>query len=148
MALNRDRIGALVFLAFSLFYGWKVFDIRVLPFQRAEAFTAQSMPFALAVIGVLLSLALLLKPSTGGVQAEGFRWGLGAALCGLMVIYGLTVRPLGFIPATTFFLIAAMLTLGERRWLLILGASIPIVVAFWALMAKVLDVYVAPWPNL
>ena len=148
MALNRDRIGALILLLFSVVYGVYAFDIPLLPIQRKAAFTAQTMPIVLSVIGAGLSLALLLKPGHGGIEAPGFRWGLGAAICGFMVLYGLSVRPLGFIIATSVFLMANMLVLGERRWLLIVGASIPIVVGFWALMALVLDVYVAPWPKL
>ena len=148
MVMNRDRVGALILLVFSLVYGFYAFDIPLLPIQRRAAFTAQTMPIVLSVLGAGLSLALLLKPSHGRFEAPGFRWGLGAAICGLMVLYGLTVRPLGFILSTSAFLIACMLVLGERRWLLIVGASVPIVVAFWALMALVLDVYVAPWPKL
>ena len=148
MVMNRDRVGALILLVFSLVYGFYAFDIPLLPIQRRAAFTAQTMPIVLSVLGAGLSLALLLKPGEGRFEAPGFRWGLGAAICGLMVLYGLTVRPLGFIVSTSAFLVACMLVLGERRWLLIVGASVPIVVAFWALMALVLDVYVAPWPKL
>ncbi|MEM7565917.1 MAG: tripartite tricarboxylate transporter TctB family protein [Pseudomonadota bacterium] len=146
--LNRDRVGALIMLVFSVAYGALAFEIPLLPFQRNAAFTAQTLPLALAVLGIGLSFALLLKPSDGGTDTTGFKWGLGALICVFMVIYGLTVRPFGFILATSLFLIACMLSLGERRWLLILGSSIPLVVAFWFLMAVVLDVYVAPWPNL
>jgi putative tricarboxylic transport membrane protein len=145
--LNRDRIGALIMLTFSVGYGALAFQIPLLPFQRNSAFTAQTLPFALSVLGIALSLALLLKPSDGRTDTTGFKWGLGAAICVVMVLYGLTVRPLGFLIATSAFLITCMLILGERRWLLILGASVPLVVAFWFLMAVVLDVYVAPWPS-
>ncbi len=145
--LNRDRIGALLMLAFSAAYGVLAFEIPLLAFQRNAAFTAQTLPFVLSILGIGLSLALLIKPGDGAPDMRGFKWGLGALICVFMVIYGLTVRPMGFIPATTVFLIACMLSLGERRWLLILGASVPLVVAFWFLMAVVLDVYVAPWPK-
>ena len=147
-SLNRDRFGALLILTFSIAYGVFALQIPLLPFQRTSAFTAQTLPFALTGLGVLLSLALLVRPGENATDVKGFRWGLGAAICVLMVLYGLTVRPGGFIIATSVFLMACMLVLGERRPLLIIGSAIPLVVAFWALMAKVLDVYVAPWPNL
>lgn len=147
-ALTRDRWGALIILAFSVAYGALAFRIPLLPFQRSAAFTAQTMPFALSVLGTGLSLALLLKPGGGSnIDTGGFRWGLAAAICVLMVLYGFLVRPFGFLLATALFLIACMLVLGERRWLLILGASLPLVIGFWTLMTVVLDVYVAPWPN-
>lgn len=146
--LNRDRFGAVLILAFSVGYGAMAFDIPLLPFQRTSAFTARSLPFALTVLGVLLSLALLVRPGDGSTDVRGFRWGLGAAICVLMIFYGLTVRPVGFLISTSVFLMACMLVLGERRPILIVGSSVPLVVAFWALMALVLDVYVAPWPNI
>ena len=146
--LNRDRIGALLILTFSVAYGALAFRIPLLPFQRNAAFTAQTLPMALSVVGIALSLLLLIRPSDVKTDVTGYKWGLGALICVFMVIYGLTVRPAGFILATSVFLMACMLALGERRWLLIVGASVPLVVGFWALMALVLDVYVAPWPNL
>lgn len=146
--LTRDRLGALLLLAFSIFYGVRIFHIPLLPFQADQAFTARTLPEALAVLGIVLSLILLFKRggSGAGPDLTGFRWGQAGLLCGLMVIYGLTVRPGGFLIATSLFLIGSFLVLGERRIVLILGASVPLVVAFWALMTQVLGVYIAPWP--
>jgi putative tricarboxylic transport membrane protein len=146
--LSKDRIGALFLLAFSLAYGALTFRIPLLPFQAGAAFTAKTMPEALAVLGTLLSLALLVKPSSHGrPEVAGFHWRRAALFCLIMVVYGLTVRPLGFLVSTSLFLMAGFMILGERRPLVILGASVPIVVLFWALMTQVLDVFVAPWPE-
>ncbi len=144
--LTRDRIGALLMLAFSVAYG--VFSMRIplLPFQQAAAFTARTGPEGLPVLGVMLSLIQLLRPGEGRIEAEGFAWGRGAILCALMLVYAATVRPFGFIPATTIFLVGGFLTLGERRPLVLLGGSLPVVVAFWALMDIGLDVTVRPLP--
>ena len=147
MMLTRDRIGAFMMLAFSIFYGARTFHIPLLPFQADAAFTARSMPFALAVLGVALSLVLLLKPGPGQrVQTAGFHWGRAFVLCALMVAYGLSVRPIGFLISTSLFLIGGFLVLGERRPWLILVASVPIVVFFWVLMTQFLGVFIAPWP--
>ena len=146
--LTRDRIGALLMLAFSAAYGALSFRIPLLPFQEAAAFTARTAPKALAVLGVALSLMLIVKPSSHArIEAEGFHWGRGAILCGLMLVYAATVRPFGFVPATTLFLIGGFLTLGERRPLVLLIASIPVVVGFWAMMDRGLDVSVRPLPT-
>ncbi|MEL6751169.1 MAG: tripartite tricarboxylate transporter TctB family protein, partial [Pseudomonadota bacterium] len=56
------------------------------------------------------------------------------------------LRTLGFILSTSLFLIAGFMLLGERRPLWLLAASVPLVVAFWALMDRVLGVYVAALP--
>jgi putative tricarboxylic transport membrane protein len=144
--LTKDRIGALLMLAFSIAYGVLSFRIPLLPFQEASAFTARTAPKALAVLGVALSLMLLVKPGGEKADVAGFGWGRGAILCGLMLIYAATVRPFGFVPATTIFLVGGFLTLGERRWTVLLSASVPVVVAFWALMDIGLDVTVRPLP--
>ena len=46
MTLSKDRIGALLLLAFCCAYWFFTYEIRMLPFQRAQAFHAQTMPEA------------------------------------------------------------------------------------------------------
>lgn len=146
--LNKDRIGGLLLLGFCGAYWSLAGEIRMLPFQQNQAFNAQTMPLALGALGVGLSTAILIMPSDSEkLRLTGFRWGLGAAMLALMVFYGLTIRPLGFIVATTMFLIGGYAVLGERRPLVLLLASAPLVVGFWALMNYGLDVYVAPLPE-
>ncbi len=146
--LTRDRIGALLLLAFSIFYWLRIDEIRLLPFQADAAFTARTIPEVLSVMGVVLSLILLLRPGNGAkVEAAGFLWGKAALICLLMVAYGLTVRPAGFLLSTSLFLIGGYWILGERRWLVLLGAAVPLVVLFWLLMSQVLGVYVAALPE-
>ena len=147
--LTRDRIGALVMLAFSIGYGLMIFRIPLLPFQAEVAFTARTMPQALCLLGVVLSLVLLFKPASGetAVKVAGLKWKTAAALCALMVFYGFTIRSLGFLISTNVFLIGSILILGERRAWIILLASLPIVVFFWVLLTQFLGVYIAPWPE-
>lgn len=146
--LSKDRIGALLLLTFCLGYWYFTYQIRMLPFQKQAAFNAQTMPEALSVIGVVLALLLLVFPgSDERLSLTGFRWKQGLAMLGLMVFYGLTLRPLGFIASTSVFLMAGYAVLGERRPLTLVLASVPIVVAFWALMTQGLDIYVAPLPE-
>ncbi len=146
--LTRDRIGALLLLAFSIFYGVRTLYIPLLPFQADAAFTARSMPWALSVLGVVLSLVLLARRGDGArIDAAGFQWRRAGFLCALMVAYGLTVRPAGFLISTSLFLIGGFVILGERRVWLILVASVPIVVFFWVLMTQFLGVFIEPWPE-
>lgn len=147
--LTRDRIGALIMLTFSIGYGLLIFRIQLLPFQAQVAFTARTMPQALSVLGIVLSLVLLFKPASGDDAATvaGYKWKTAAALCALMVFYGFTIRGLGFLISTNVFLIGSILILGERRVWIILLASLPIVVFFWVLLTQFLGVYIAPWPE-
>ncbi|TQV79066.1 tripartite tricarboxylate transporter TctB family protein [Denitrobaculum tricleocarpae] len=145
--LTNDRIGGLLLLAFSVAYGLLTFDIPLLPFQAQAAFTARTMPEALSVLGIVLSLTMIIKPSSNArPDVAGFLWGRGAIICLVMVIYGLTVRPGGFLISTSLFLMAGILILGERRWWLVLIASVPVVVFFWVLMTQLLGVFIEPWP--
>lgn len=146
--LTRDRIGALLMLVFSLFYWLHIDDIRVLPFQASSAMTGQTIPEILAVLGVGLSVLALLRPSSSEkLVLTGFQWRRAALICLLMIAYGFTVRPVGFLISTSLFLIGSIVVLGERRAWVILVASVPLVVLFWALMTQVLGVFIEPWPE-
>ena len=146
--LTKDRIGALLLLAFSLVYGYLSQSIRLLPFQQNVAFHARTMPEILTVLAVVLALLLLLMPpSQDKLSLSGLKLGKGLFFLVLMSIYGLTLRPLGFIISTSLFLIIGYALLGERRPLPLLLASVPLVVVFWLLMTKGLDVFIEPWPN-
>lgn len=149
MAISKDRLGALLLLIFSSAYWYFAYDIRLLPFQMNSAFHARTMPEVLGVLGVGLSVALLIFPgSREAPNVRGFHWGIGITMLVLMVLYGLLVRPLGFIIATSLFLIGGYWSLGERKLWLLLVASVPLVVVFWVLMTQGLDVYIEPWPTL
>ncbi len=147
MFLTKERIGGLLLLAFCLFYSWKIYDIRMLPFQANQAFTPRSIPQVLAVLGVCLSFLIVIFPSNKErLNLSELNWPLGLAFLALMSVYGLTVRPLGFLFSTSVFLMAGFAFLGERNVVKLALVAIPLVVAFWALMNFGLSVYVAPLP--
>ena len=147
--LTKDRIGGVLLLVFCLAYAWLIQDIRLLPFQANAGFTARTMPEVLSVIGIGLALWCIVVPGSGErPDMRGMDWPRTAAFLGLMSVYGLAVRPLGFIVSTALFLIAGFMLLGERRPLWLLGVAVPLVVLFWLLMDKGLDVYLRPLPNL
>lgn len=147
MFFTKERIGGLLLLAFCLFYGWKIYDIRMLPFQANQAFTPRSIPQILAVLGVCLSTLIVIFPSNRErLSLSELNWPLGLAFLALMSVYGLSVRPMGFLISTSVFLIAGFAMLGERNILKLVLVAVPLVVAFWALMNYGLSVYVAPLP--
>ena len=71
-------------------------------------------------------------------------WRLAAGLLVLMIAYGLALEWLGFLVATTLFLIVGFWMLGERRPGILLAVSVPFTVGFWLLLTKALDIYLAP----
>ncbi len=146
--LTRDRIGALLMLVFSLFYWLQIDDIKILAFQASSAMTGRTIPEILAALGVGLSLLALLRPSSNEkLVLTGFQWRRAALICLLMIAYGFTVRPVGFLISASLFLIGSIVVLGERRLWVILVASVPLVILFWALMTQVLGVFIEPWPE-
>ena len=61
-----------------------------------------------------------------------------------MLGYGFAFTPLGFIAATTLFLFAGFLTLGERRISVLVFLPVVFTLSFWAVMTQLLGLYLAP----
>jgi putative tricarboxylic transport membrane protein len=148
MALNRDVFAALGFLAFSIAYGWQATGIEMIPGQEYEPFTPQTFPLALSVIGGLLALAQVAKslrePPAQSESWARYDWIRVGLLLLSMVLYGASFTWLGFIVSTILFLVAGYVILGERRILVISAASILVTLGFWAIMTKLLGIYLAP----
>ena len=147
MFLTKDRIGGLLLLIFCLFYWWKISDIRLLPFQANQAFTPRTIPEVLSYLGIGLSVAIIVFPANREpFDLKDLNWPLGLAFLVLMSVYGLTVRPAGFLLSTSLFLMIGFAMLGERNILKLLLVSVPLVVAFWILMNYGLSVFIEPLP--
>lgn len=148
MFLSKDRIGGALLLLFCIVYGLLSQNIRLLPFQENVAFHARTMPEVLSVLGIGLSLLVIAFPgSHKKPELTGYNWLIGAAFLALMSLYGLTIRPLGFILSTSLFLMIGFAILGERRPAILLAVAVPLVVAFWVLMTQGLDVFIEPLPE-
>jgi len=144
----KDRIGGILLLLFCLGYGLASQQIVLLPFQETMAFHARTLPEALAVMGVSLSLALIIFPgSHEKLDLAGYNWVTALLFILLMVAYGLTIRSLGFILSTSGFLMLGFFLLGERKLWKMAVIAIPLVVIFWLMMTKGLDVFIEPLPE-
>ena len=147
MFFTKDRVGGILMLLFCCLYAWKIGDIRLLPFQANQAFTARTMPEVLAVLGVGLSVALIVLPGKSGfLSLRDLNWPLGLVFLCLMSLYGFSVRPMGFLLSTSLFLMAGFALLGERSAVKSILVAVPLVVLFWALMNYGLDVTIRPLP--
>jgi putative tricarboxylic transport membrane protein len=145
----KDRIGGVLLLVFCMAYGYLSQQIVLLPFQASAAFHARTLPEALTVLGIGLSVALIIFPgSRENVQLAGFNWITALLFILLMMAYGLTIRPLGFIVSTIAFLMAGFALLGERRLWKMVVIAVPLVVLFWLMMTKGLDVFIEPFPEM
>lgn len=144
--LCRDRVGAMIFLIVCLCYGYQTSQIPLFPGDEYEPFTARTLPTLLTYIGVLLSLILLVtgQPDVKSGAVVKFNWKLLIGFLALMALYGLGLTYVGFVIATSFFLLAGFYLLGERRKKVLFGASFPFVIAFYLLLTKGLDIYLEP----
>lgn len=149
--MAREKVGALVMLLFSIAYGGLATKIPLSFLAQQEVFTARTMPYALSVIGAILSLLILILPTVeeSGKKSlaeatRGMDWKKAIYLVIAMIVYGFAMKWLGFIIASVLFLMIGFYILGERRIKSMLLASIPLVVVLWFLMSSLLGVYIAP----
>lgn len=134
--MNNARISGLFFLGLFFTYGYLATDIRLDFWSEQENFNARSMPYLIAVFGMIVSLLLILLPSgpTDWKAITRLKWIPAIILLLTMSIYGALFETLGFIVATMLFLVCSYAVLGERRIVAMLIASVPLVLGFWLLM--------------
>ena len=145
--VDRDRISALVFLTFSIAYGVLAYDIELYFVDPDDPFTARTFPVALSWTGGIIAFLMLVLP--GGSKHNlsmsailRLDWPRMLTLCVLMVLYGLTIKEIGFLVSTSLFLIGGYLLLGERRWWMLLLASVPVAAGFQFMLHGLLGIYI------
>lgn len=149
--MAREKLGALLILMFSIAYGVLTFQIPLTFLAEQEMFNSRTMPMALAVIGIVISLLIIIlptvdeagKPSIREVT-NGMEFKKAFALIGIMIAYGLIMKWVGFLLASVIFLMAGFRILGETRKRVMIIASIPLVFVLWVIMSLLLGVYIAP----
>ncbi len=132
--VQAERLMALALLVFSLAYlalGWR---IPVPDSSDDSPFSARSFPLVLGVLAAVLSLVLLVRPtSTAAVGVAGFAWGRTAGLLLLMAGFALLIPHLGFVVTAALFLGGGFRLLGERRPLVLLPVALGVSLGFWLL---------------
>ncbi len=68
------------------------------------------------------------------------------SVLGLMVVFALLLRPLGFFVSTFSFLVIGAMVLGERKLFLLSIVSVIGSGGIWYLVQEVLGIYLRPWP--
>lgn len=67
-------------------------------------------------------------------------------LLGLMVVYALCLRPLGFLFSSSAFLIIGSFILGERKWHIMISVALIATASVWYLVQEVLGIFLRPLP--
>lgn len=142
----KKILGGMFFLVLSLAYGWQAMHIPLF-LIGAEKFTARTLPFSLAVMGVICSLLFLIMPDEDDgfvARLKGMDWFSVCILFALMFVYALIFSYLGFFISTFLFLNAGFYALGERRIHLMLIISTLLIVLFWLILNYLLGIYIDP----
>ncbi len=153
-----DRWIALGILGVCLVYGytaWFTMDGSLAPFMKRNPIWPSTFPKVLSVIAVISSLIILFgveksEVKTGEIDYRrlgDYHLGQALLLLALMVVYALTLRPLGFLISTTGFLLLGSFILGERRWLIMILVSVIATGLVWYLVQQVLGIYMRPLPG-
>ena len=150
--MRPDRIVALCILAFSFAYGVLAWQYPLLPFEKHTPFRPNTVPLGLAAIAMVLSFATLIWPgSSSGLSDDArgwrsFHWHTAASIVLLMVVYAVTISPLGYIGSTSLFLVGAAVTMGERRFYTLAVVALLASFLTWFLVQGLLGVFLRPWP--
>ena len=143
MKISTVKIISLLFFIFSAFYLYTAYQIRVFSFDENAAFNAKTFPIYLGYFGMFIAgLKIALPEKTSEeVNQQFLNYKKTLVLILIMVIYGLTIRSVGFFLSTSLFLISSYYFLGERRWLRMFLLSFPFVAIFMFLIHGLLDIY-------
>ena len=149
--MTKNTIGAIFFLAFSVFYFFNVFSIKKMPGSQFEVMTASSFPFYIGVAGILISLVILVISfkdkdqeflSMEYIKSLDFKTTL--YFVAAMIFYGFTIRTLGFIISTMIFLAIGFVLLKEKNIKRIFLISVGVSVGFYLILNNLLGVYIDP----
>lgn len=152
-----DRWIALILLGICLAYGytaWFTMDESLAPFMRRNPIWPSTFPKVLSVFGILASLVILFGLEKGEEKIGeidhrrlgDYFVGQAVLLLGLMVVYALCLRPLGFLFSTTAFLIIGSFILGERKWHVMIPVALIATGSVWYLVQEVLGIFLRPLP--
>jgi len=141
--ISTVKIISLLFFIFSAFYLYTAYQIRVFSFDENAAFNAKTFPIYLGYFGMFIAALKIVLPEKASeeVDQKFLNYKKTLVLVLIMVIYGLTIRPVGFFLSTSLFLLSSYYFLGERRWLRMFMLSFPFVAIFMFLVHGLLDIY-------
>ncbi|MCP3871437.1 MAG: tripartite tricarboxylate transporter TctB family protein [Gammaproteobacteria bacterium] len=153
-----DKWIAVIFIVISLIYGYASYTYPLLPFERNMVFLPNTMPLVLSVLGIIFALIIVLTPKAktdgegdalGSInmsQLREYKVGQALALIGAMILYAVALRPVGFIAATTLFLVGTGWILGERKLHIMIPVALVGTGIIWFLVEQALGIFLRPLP--
>lgn len=153
-----DKWIAVFFMLIAFVYGYASYTYPMLPFERNMVFLPNTMPMVLSVLGVVLSTIIVLSPRAepddeGDVLGDidlarlrEYKLGQAIGLIGAMILYALALRPIGFLAATTLFLVGTGWILGERKPFVMIPIALAGAGTIWFLVQETLGIFLRPLP--
>ncbi len=152
-----DKWIAVVFLVISIIYGYSAFTYPLLPFERNMSFLPNTMPMVLSVLGILIAVIIIATPKPADTDGDtlgnidlsrlrDYKIGQALSLIGAMILYALALRPIGFIAATTLFLVGTGWILGERKLHIMVLVALIGAGVIWYLVQGALGIFLRPLP--
>lgn len=153
-----DRWIAVIFLLLCLIYGYTAFftmDGSLPPFMRRNPIWPSTLPKMLSILGIGVAFLVLLSKPGETTLGEGdinyrklgsYKLGHAVMLMGLMVLYAISLRPVGFLISTSTFLILGGYILGERKFHILLPVAFIATGSIWYLVQEVLGIFLRPLP--
>ena len=146
--VDKRRPGELFFSAFlliaSLFLLSSAFGIEN-PFGPNGFSSPRSIPLATTGVMVISSALVLFKTARLPLDraetiAKDILPPVVLVFAMFLVLYGVVLRPLGFLPTSALFLIAAIKILAKRNWVWTLTVSLGSLIAIWLIFRIVFSV--------
>ena len=158
--MNLERAIAGIFVVVCIVYGYTAFVVMeagLLPFELNMTFLPNVLPKWLSVLGVVVGAVVLIQSGPkadketdpDGIDFRNllqYKLGQAILLLVFMVAYALLLRPIGFVTATTLFLVLGAVTLGERRYVVLVPVAVLAAFLIWYLVQEVLGIFLRPWP--
>ena len=157
-----DRWIALIFVTFCCIYGYAAFftmDQLLPPFMQRNPVWPSTFPKVLSVLGIGIGLIVLFNVEKSDADEKelgatdinyrrlgDYKIGQALVLLTLMVAYALCLRPLGFLFSTTAFLVLGSVTLGERKWHVMIPVAALATLFVCYLVQEVLGIFLRPFP--
>lgn len=153
-----DRWIALILLGICLAYGyaaWFTMDGQLAPFMRRNPIWPSTFPKVLSILAIFACLIILFGLEKSEVKEADIDYrrlgeyhvGQAVMLLGLMVVYALCLRPVGFLISTVGFLMIGSTILGERKWVPMTIISVLATGIVWYLVQEVLGIFLRPLPG-
>ena len=142
---DKRRPGEVAFAGFLLIASlgllWSAYGIS--GFEALSA--AGSVPMATTFVMSITATVILLKTARLPLDraetiAKDILPGVVVVFALFLVAYGVILRPLGFLPTSALFLVAAIKILAKRGWVWTLGVSLGCLFVIWLIFRIVFTV--------